>query len=164
VLTYDGRICFGVTTDLTRGPSARALASAIGDAIRELVDTAPAARPSAPSLDAESARGSTTSSLIDVNVEDDALIDRPGQGDERAVLAEALSWQRATLEGKRTGLTGDGEVRRSMEPVPLSLLELVRHIAEGERIWFRQRMAGQDAPPLFYPRHLPCRQLGRHGA
>jgi diacylglycerol O-acyltransferase len=150
VLTYDGRICFGVTTDLAGGPSARALAGAIGDAIVELVHATPAARLSASPLDAEPARETTTSSLIDVNVEDDALVDRPGQGDERAVLAEALHWQRATLEGKRTGPTADGDVRRSMAPVPLPLLELVRHMAEVERIWFRQRMAGQDAPPLFH--------------
>jgi pimeloyl-ACP methyl ester carboxylesterase len=37
-----------------------------------------------------------------------------------------------------------------VEPSTLSLLGLVRHMAEVERIWFRQRMAGQDATPHFY--------------
>jgi len=32
----------------------------------------------------------------------------------------------------------------------LSLLGLVRHMAEVERGWFRRVMAGQDAPPRFY--------------
>src|SRR3984893_14102482 len=32
----------------------------------------------------------------------------------------------------------------------LSLLGLVRHLAEVERSWFRRVMAGQDAPPRFY--------------
>ncbi len=32
----------------------------------------------------------------------------------------------------------------------MSLLGLVRHMAGVERRWFRQRMAGQNAPPHFY--------------
>jgi uncharacterized damage-inducible protein DinB len=32
----------------------------------------------------------------------------------------------------------------------MSLLGLVRHLADVERSWFRREMAGQDAPPLFY--------------
>lgn len=39
--------------------------------------------------------------------------------------------------------------RRSVEPSSLSLLGLVRHMAEVERGWFRRFMAGQDAPPHF---------------
>jgi hypothetical protein len=37
--------------------------------------------------------------------------------------------------------------RRSVPPSTLSLLGLVRHLADVERGWFRARMAGQDAPP-----------------
>src|SRR5699024_5826900 len=32
----------------------------------------------------------------------------------------------------------------------LSLLGLVRHMAEVERSWFRRGFAGEDAPPLYY--------------
>jgi Protein of unknown function (DUF664). len=32
----------------------------------------------------------------------------------------------------------------------MSLLGLVRHMAEVERSWFRRVMAGQDAPPHYY--------------
>jgi hypothetical protein len=39
--------------------------------------------------------------------------------------------------------------RRSVEPSTLSLLGLVRHLAEGELATFRVLMAGQDAPRLF---------------
>jgi Protein of unknown function (DUF664) len=39
--------------------------------------------------------------------------------------------------------------RRSVEPSTLSLLGLVRHMAEVERVWFRRRMASHDAPPHF---------------
>ncbi len=31
------------------------------------------------------------------------------------------------------------------------LLGLVRHMAEVERGWFRRTLAGEDAPPLYYP-------------
>lgn len=39
--------------------------------------------------------------------------------------------------------------RRSVPPSNLSLLGLVRHMAEVERIWFRRRLAGEDAPRLY---------------
>jgi uncharacterized damage-inducible protein DinB len=69
-------------------------------------------------------------------------------GDERSMLVDFLGSQRATLELKCTGL--DVELsRRSVEPSTLSLLGLVRHLADVERRWFRRVMAGQDAPPLF---------------
>src|SRR6266508_4281435 len=63
--------------------------------------------------------------------------------------------QRATLELKCSGLDAADLARRSVEPSTLSLLGLVRHMAEVERIWFRQRMAGQDAPRHFYSKTDP---------
>lgn len=42
-----------------------------------------------------------------------------------------------------------------MEPSTLSLLGLVRHMADVERGWFREVMAGQDAPPQFCSRADP---------
>jgi uncharacterized damage-inducible protein DinB len=36
-----------------------------------------------------------------------------------------------------------------VEPSNLSLLGLVRHLADVERSWFRRRLAGQDAPPHY---------------
>lgn len=82
---------------------------------------------------------------------DDGVDDRfdgPTTGDERAMLVEFLRAQRATLELKCAGL--DVELsRRSVRPSTLSLLGLVRHLADVERRWFRQVLAGQDAPPRF---------------
>jgi hypothetical protein len=40
--------------------------------------------------------------------------------------------------------------RRAVPPSNLSLLGLVRHLAEVERSWFRRRLAGQEAPPIYY--------------
>jgi hypothetical protein len=39
--------------------------------------------------------------------------------------------------------------RRSVEPSTMSLLGLVRHLAETERATFRVLMAGQDVPRLY---------------
>jgi len=74
----------------------------------------------------------------------------PTQGDERATLAGFLRWQRETLELKCAELDADQLSRRSVEPSTLSLLGLVRHMAEVERWWFRRTMAGENAPPHYF--------------
>ncbi|MEV4805449.1 DinB family protein [Nonomuraea sp. NPDC049421] len=79
---------------------------------------------------------------------DDRRFDPPATGDERRMLTDFLRAQRSTLEMKCSGL--DTELsRRSVEPSTLSLLGLVRHLADVERRWFRRVLAGHDAPPLF---------------
>lgn len=73
----------------------------------------------------------------------------PATGDERQMLAGFLADQRTTLTLKCAGLTED-VAHRSVEPSTLSLLGLVRHLADVERRWFRQVLAGEaDATPLF---------------
>lgn len=79
----------------------------------------------------------------------DPRVEPPFQADERATLVGFLRWQRDTLELKCAGLDGADLARRSVPPSTLSLLGLVRHMAEVERNWFRRVMAGQDAPPHF---------------
>jgi hypothetical protein len=56
---------------------------------------------------------------------------------------------RLTLEMKCSGLDAEALARRSVEPSTMSLLGLVRHLAEMERATFRVLMAGQDVPRLF---------------
>ena len=70
-------------------------------------------------------------------------------GDERATLIEFLRCQRLTLRVKCEGLDAAQLARRSVEPSTMSLLGLVRHMAEVERGWFRRRFAGQDAPKRY---------------
>ena len=70
-------------------------------------------------------------------------------GDERATLTEFLRTQRLTLELKCSGLDSEQLARRAVEPSTLSLLGLVRHLADVERGWFRRTMAGLDAPAHF---------------
>ncbi len=70
--------------------------------------------------------------------------------DERTTLTAFLRSQRDTLELKCSGLDASALARRAVDPSTLSLLGLVRHMADVERAWFRRVMAGQDAPPVFY--------------
>jgi uncharacterized damage-inducible protein DinB len=74
---------------------------------------------------------------------------RRGFKGERATLVGYLRDQRLTLELKCSGLDAADLARRSVEPSNLSLLGLVRHLADVERSWFRRRLAGQDAPPHY---------------
>src|SRR3978361_87987 len=54
------------------------------------------------------------------------------------MLRVFLDYHRATLARKCAGLTDEELRRQSMPPSTLSLLGLVRHLAEVERAWFRR--------------------------
>jgi hypothetical protein len=71
--------------------------------------------------------------------------DPPYEGDERTLLIAWLEFHRATLAIKCAGLTDDQLRLRSVPPSALSLLGLVRHMAEVENNWFRFWLAG-DGP------------------
>ena len=73
----------------------------------------------------------------------------PNVAPEREAVAGLLESHRATLLWKCAGLTGAQLAHRGVPPSSLSLLGLVRHMAEVERSWFRRRVAGEDAPRLF---------------
>jgi hypothetical protein len=89
--------------------------------------------------------------------DDDPRENGPKLGDERTTLVESLRCQRLTLELKCAGLDAEAMARRSIEPSTMSLLGLVRHLAEVERATFRVLMAGQDVPKLF------CSDTNRDG-
>ena len=77
------------------------------------------------------------------------LADGPLVGDDRPILEAYLAWQRHTLLSLCAGLTGEQLTQRAIPPSNLSLLGLVRHLAKVERIWFRQRAAGQAVGPMY---------------
>lgn len=77
--------------------------------------------------------------------------------DERSTLLDYLRRYRLTLELKCADLDAEQLARRSVPPSTMSLLGLIRHMAEVERHWFRRAMAGQDAPKLY------CSDLDRDG-
>jgi len=69
---------------------------------------------------------------------------------ERATLLDYLRAYRLALELKCADLDAAQLARRSVPPSTMSLLGLVRHMADVERNWFRRVMAGADAPPLYW--------------
>jgi hypothetical protein len=70
-------------------------------------------------------------------------------GDERTTLVESLRNQRLTLEMKCADLGPEAMARRAAPPSTISLLGLVRHLAEQERATFRVLMAGQEVPRIY---------------
>ena len=79
----------------------------------------------------------------------------PYAGDERAILGGFLDFHRDTLEWKCAGLTPEQLRDRAVSPSTLSLLGLVRHLAEVERGWFRRGVAGEEVGPLYYTDEEP---------
>jgi uncharacterized damage-inducible protein DinB len=76
-------------------------------------------------------------------------VDGPLTGDDRPMLTGYLAWQRSTLVNICAGLSGEQLASRPLPSSNLSLLGLVRHAAKVERIWLRQRVAGQPVPPMY---------------
>jgi hypothetical protein len=68
---------------------------------------------------------------------------------ERQTLVQYLDVYRLTLRMKCDGLTAEQLASRSVPPSTLSLLGLVRHLAEVERSWTRRVMRGEDASRLW---------------
>jgi hypothetical protein len=69
---------------------------------------------------------------------------------ERRALEQWLDYHRSTLLAKCAGLTAEQLKRRAVPPSNLSLLGLVRHLADTERGWFRQCAAREDVPDLYW--------------
>jgi uncharacterized damage-inducible protein DinB len=69
--------------------------------------------------------------------------------DERGTLVGYLRHYRLTFEMKCAGLDAEQLARRSVPPSDLSLLGLLRHLADVEHNWFRREMAGLDGPRLY---------------
>ncbi|MFF5447202.1 DinB family protein [Streptomyces sp. NPDC012888] len=67
--------------------------------------------------------------------------------DERGTLLESLRHFRLTIEMKCAGLDAGQMARRSVPPSTMSLLGLVRHMAEDERHF--RRLAGVEAPRIY---------------
>ena len=66
-------------------------------------------------------------------------------------LTGFLDRQRGTLAVKCDGLTDDQLRERAVPPSSLSLLGMVRHMAEVERNWFRPLLGGEQMSTFFSP-------------
>ncbi|MET9875945.1 DinB family protein [Actinacidiphila glaucinigra] len=83
---------------------------------------------------------------------DDDRVGPPLLGGERETLRAFLDYHRATLAMKCRGLSDEELRQQSMPPSTLSLLGLVRHMAEVERAWFRRVFEDNDAPMVWSDR------------
>ncbi|MER7760916.1 DinB family protein [Streptomyces sp. NPDC097619] len=80
----------------------------------------------------------------------DGRVPPPLTGGERETLRAFLDYHRATLALKCAGLSEEQLRLRSSPPSELSLLGLVRHMAEVERTWFRRVIGGEAELPLVW--------------
>jgi uncharacterized damage-inducible protein DinB len=78
-------------------------------------------------------------------------VDGPLSGADRPILEGYLNWERATLLNICAGLNGEQLASRPLASSSLSLLGIVRHLGKVERIWFRQRAAGEPVEPMYDP-------------
>ncbi|AGZ44934.1 DinB family protein [Actinoplanes friuliensis] len=79
----------------------------------------------------------------------DDRIGPPLLGGERETVRAFLDYHRATLEMKCAGLSDDELRQRSMPPSTLTLMGLLRHLAEVERTWFRRVINAEDIPLIW---------------
>jgi uncharacterized damage-inducible protein DinB len=71
---------------------------------------------------------------------------------EKATYREYLSNYRLTIEMKCEGLDASQLAARSVPPSALSLLGLVRHLAQVENHWFQRVLQGRADRPRLYQR------------
>jgi uncharacterized damage-inducible protein DinB len=71
---------------------------------------------------------------------------------EKATYREYLGNYRLTIEMKCEGLDASQLAQRSVPPSTLSLLGLVRHLAQVENHWFQRVLQGRTGPPRRYKR------------
>ncbi len=84
---------------------------------------------------------------------------------EKATLREYITHYRLTLELKCSGLDAEQLARRSVPPSTLSLLGLIRHLAQVENHWFQRVLQGRvDGPTSLQARRRPQLGLQRGGA
>lgn len=71
---------------------------------------------------------------------------------EKATYAEYLDNYRLTIELKCQDLDPEQLARRSVPPSTMSLLGLVRHLAQVENHWFQRVLQGRTDGPRLYKR------------
>ena len=70
--------------------------------------------------------------------------------DERTTLVAFLDYQRRVLARKAEGLTDEQVRLAACPPSEMTLLGLVRHMADVERGWFQRGMRNDDGPPIYF--------------
>jgi len=83
-----------------------------------------------------------TTSLPEAKSRDDG-------NDEWSVLVGYLDYHRAVLARKAEGITEEQARVAACPPSDLTLLGLIRHMTDGERLWFRRSLKGESVPFLY---------------
>jgi uncharacterized damage-inducible protein DinB len=78
----------------------------------------------------------------------------PDTGNEREILCGFLDFLRATAVFKAQGLS-DADAARRVLPSLTTVSGLLRHLADVERSWFRERLDGQDGVPTRWSDEEP---------
>jgi uncharacterized damage-inducible protein DinB len=78
----------------------------------------------------------------------------PFAADEKTMLLAYLDYHRATLAWKCENLTPEQLAARAVPTSTLSLLGLVRHLAEVERGWF-DKVVGASRPGIYWTEAEP---------
>ncbi len=84
-----------------------------------------------------------------VDPEDDPRERADGAVGEKGTLWEYLTRYRLTLKMKCDDLDAEQLARRSVPPSTMSLLGIVRHLAQVEHHWFQRALQGRDEPRLY---------------
>ena len=69
---------------------------------------------------------------------------------ERVILDEFLNYYRVVFRRKAEGIDDTAARTATCPPSDLTIMGLVRHMADVERSWFRRGIALEDAPPIYY--------------
>jgi len=70
--------------------------------------------------------------------------------DERTTLLAFLDYQRRVLARKAEGLTDEQARIAACPPSDMTLLGLIRHMADVERSWFQRGMRNDDVPSIYF--------------
>ncbi len=76
--------------------------------------------------------------------------DEAPAADERTTLTAFLEYQRVVLARKAEGLTDEQARIAACPPSDLTMLGLIRHMADVERNWSQQSFMGAAADPIYY--------------
>ncbi len=76
--------------------------------------------------------------------------DEAAAADERTTLLAFLAYQRAVLARKAEGLSDEQARIAACPPSDLTMLGLVRHMTEVERIWSQRSLMGAELEPIYY--------------
>jgi hypothetical protein len=66
------------------------------------------------------------------------------------ILDEFLNYYRVVFRRKAEGVDDAAARTPTCPPSELTIMGLVRHMAEVERSWFRRGIAGDDSGPIYY--------------